>query len=418
MKFHVINLGCKVNRVESDSFIASLMSRGWENSELAEADVLIINTCMVTGEAEKKTRKTIRRALRENLLAYVVVTGCAAALDPHTYKEMDKRVYVEADKTQVVKAVEQKLSASSKTCSNISGEENLAPKQVSASASASSTLRLRLGNDFATRVGIKIQDGCDNACTYCIVHKARGKAWSRPSQEIIKEVCAYDVMGVKEVVLTGINLGSYCESALSLSTLLEELLTQTTSVRFRLSSIEPHNIDKRLINVMAQANGRVCRHLHLPLQSGSSRILKEMDRPYDVSTYMALVKSLYDAIPNLSLSTDIIVGFPSEDEFDFEETMRIAQECAYSKIHVFPYSKREGTPAANRLDQVDHDTKFSRTHRLNELAKQLRQADLERRRGTKEYVLVEACGKGTTESYHQISTPPDAVPGELIELTL
>lgn len=405
MRFHVINLGCKVNRVESDGFASSLTARGWSSADLSDADALIINTCMVTGEAEKKTRKAVRRALRENARALVVVTGCAASLDPDTYRAMDYRVCVEADKTQVIKAV----------------EDHYAP-EGSLVASPSKTLDantlhpsvLRVGEHFATRVGVKIQDGCDNACTYCIVHKARGKAWSRPAQEIIEEVVAYDKAGVKELVLTGINLGSYRHELFGLGELLEELLLCTQHARFRVSSVEPHTIDERFIEVMAQADGRVCRHLHLPLQSGSQRIVQEMERPYGTDDFLDLVVSLYEKVPSLSLSTDVIVGFPSETEEDFEETIRVSRACRFSKMHIFPYSKRQGTPAAERSDQVDHGVKLARVRRLTACAQELRADDLRRRRGTSELVLVEAQGKGTTESYHQVIMPDSALPGELV----
>lgn len=410
MRFHVVNLGCKVNRVESDGFASALSAGGWTSVETSRANVVIVNTCMVTGEAEKKTRKAVRRVLRENTTALVVVTGCAASLESDTFRQMDERVYVEPDKTQVVKMVEESVSRVDV------GSEKSSDGKTSSQTKNSAVLRI--GKDFVTRVGVKIQDGCDNACTFCIVHKARGKAWSRPSTEIIEEVVSYEAAGVKELVLTGINLGSYCDGNLRLGELLEALLLRTEFVRFRVSSVEPHNIDERFVEVLAQADGRVCRHLHLPLQSGSSRILAEMERRYDAAGYRELVASLYSAIPTLALSTDVMVGFPSETEVDFDETMRMSQDCRFSKMHIFPFSKRQGTPAAEREDQVDHKVKLARVRRLTDLAEKLREADLCRRKGSAELVLVETRGRGTTESYHQIDTPHAALPGELVTLMI
>ena len=189
-------------------------------------------------------------------------------------------------------------------------------------------------------------------------------------------------------------------------------------MRFRISSIEPIDVDDDLIALLSHAKGRVCRHLHLPLQSGSSKVLHDMARPYDAEAYRSLVDRLRAAVPELSLSTDIIVGFPGEDEGDFAATLKMAKHCSFSKIHVFPYSRREGTPAADRVDQVSSDIKASRARRLRDLAVQLRSEERARRRGVSEMVLVETNGKATTESYFEVEAPADAIPGTLVPLVL
>lgn len=403
MKFHVINLGCKVNRVESDSFAASLMDAGASSREASEAEIIIVNTCTVTGEAEKKTRKAVRQALRANERALVVVTGCAAAIDPSEFTSMDDRVTV-VPKLEMGKYLQGVADAASGAAEG-HGHDGL----------EAMTEHVRVGEEFPTRVGIKVQDGCNNACTYCIVHVARGRAWSRPADEVVEEARRLDEAGVKEIVLTGINLGSYAYEGMGLAGLLERLLAAThDDVRFRVSSIEPRDVDDDLIELMAASDGRICRHLHLPLQSGSTRVLREMARPYTADRFKGLVSKLYEAMPMLSLSTDVIVGFPGETEQDYRATEEMARFCRFSRMHVFRYSKRAGTPAAVRDDQVAPEVKAERAKRLEALARELREADRERRCGSRERALVESADVATTESYHAMRPPAGSLPGELV----
>ena len=395
MKFSIVNLGCKVNRVESDDVAAMLLARGATCSDLPDADVVIVNTCTVTGEAEKKTRKAVRHALRANTCAKVVVTGCAVAIDPETYDVMSDRV-VTVSKGDLMSAVEREFE---------------------------SARELRLGEGFPTRVGIKVQDGCNNACTYCIVHVARGRAWSRPLEQIVDEAVAYDRAGVREMVLTGINLGSYSVEIANgarggLAYLLKSLLSSVENARFRISSIEPKDIDDDLIDILSSSGGRVCRHLHLPLQSGSSKVLKEMARPYDAAYYLGLVTRLRRAVPSLALSTDIIVGFPGETEEDFQATLDMVRACRFSKVHAFRYSMREGTPAASRPDQIPPEVKAARLKELERVAEEARCDDLMLRYGEEEQALVETEGVATTESYYSVEAPSGSVPGELVSVSL
>lgn len=421
-KFAVLNLGCKVNRVESDGFLAQLEGRGFELSSASHADVVVVNTCTVTGEAEKKTRKAVRRALRANEDATVVVTGCAAVIDPGEFQEMSPRVVVQPDKTKVVDAALDAVAPDERTVEGaLQGVGFRTPEDGAFDAVGNAFVPvLRMGDSFPTRVGIKVQDGCNNACSYCIVHVARGRAWSRPAGQVLAEAVAYARAGVKEIVLTGINLGSYREGELRLAGLLRKLLFATADdgVRFRVSSIEPRDVDEELIAVFAEADGRVCRHLHLPLQAGSSKVLREMRRPYDAAFFGSLVDRLYRQVPSLSLSTDIIAGFPGESDREFEETLALARHCRFSKIHAFPYSRREGTPAAARADQVPDGVKAARTAQLLALSEDLRSTDFARRAGTTELVLVEADGRGMTESYHEVALPEVLVPGALVPLEL
>lgn len=407
MNYAIVNLGCKVNRVESDSYATQLRAAGWSEADVSAADVIVVNTCTVTGEAEKKTRKTVRRVVRQNDTAPIYVTGCAAAIDATTYEAMSPtvRVVPKADMDAIL--------------------DDYLYSFGTASDSAANSI-LPVGEGFRTRVGVKVQDGCNNACTYCIVHVARGFSSSRNFDDIVAESVALAKAGVFEIVLTGINLGSYNWHGKRLHHLLEELLAQTADcvspsglpVRFRVSSVEPTDVHPEFIELLAASNGRICRHLHLPLQAGSSKVLREMNRPYTAEEFKALVDRLYEAVPTLSLSTDIICGFPGETDEEFEETMALAAACRFSKIHVFPYSIRRGTPAAERKDQVAPEVKTERTHRLIELSDQMRAADLASRRGTEEALLIEETGIAVTESYHEIAAAAEDVSGDLRFATL
>ncbi|WP_165246853.1 tRNA (N(6)-L-threonylcarbamoyladenosine(37)-C(2))-methylthiotransferase MtaB [Adlercreutzia sp. ZJ141] len=438
MKFQVVNLGCKVNRVESDSFAAALLARGHVPTDAGDAALMVVNTCTVTGQAERKTRKATHQALRANPDALVVVTGCAAAIDAKTYTDMSDRVVV-APKGTLLQVLEGQSSiiedvlAGDKDASageivhlldrmELHGFENTTHTHATA---------LRIGESFRTRVGVKVQDGCDNACTYCIVHVARGPAWSRPVTSIVDEVLELAQAGAKEVVLTGINLGSYhastgSASEVRLAGLLKILLEATDRsargtqelIRFRVSSIEPRDVAPDFVQLLSSTQGRICRHLHLPLQSGSSKVLREMARPYSAERFCEIVDDLRVQVPSLSLTTDVIAGFPGESETEFLETCAVCTTCEFSKLHVFPYSLRKGTPAAQRSDQVPHALRFERAAHLRQLSDHLREQDYAARAGSEERVLVEGAGHATTESYYEIAVPESLESGSLVRLPL
>ena len=395
LRFCVVNHGCKVNRVEADTVAANLIAAGGALVDEHDAQLVIVNTCTVTGEADKKARKAVRHALATSRSATVIVTGCGAAIDPDGYDALDERVLV-VPRAALLEATKLEASASD-----------------------------RFGEGFRTRVNLKIQDGCNHACTYCIVHVARGAATSVPAQEVLGEAARYLERGVKEIVLTGIDLGSYTDGSWRLAQLVEALLELADKhcapgaphARVRASSLEPMTVNPEFVDVLASSEGRVCRHLHVPVQSGSTKVLREMARPYDAQGFLDLVARLYERIGCLSLTTDIIVGFPGETDEDFQATLELARACRFSKIHVFPYSRRAGTPAAMRQDQVPPEVIRSRAAALRVLSDELRAADFEARRGTTELALVEsrfAC----TESYHEIAIPRGAVEGELVPVVI
>ena len=395
-RFCVVNLGCKVNRVESDTIAAALIAQGGVAVGEEDAELVVVNTCTVTGEADKKARKAVRHALKSAPGADVIVTGCAVAINAEAYEALGERVKV------------------------VQRAELLASLNDGKGADF-----MRLGEGFRTRVSVKVQDGCNRACTYCIVHVARGRSKSVPASDVLAECERYLARGVKELVLTGIDLGSYRDGSVRLEDLAESLLElvdrntppNEQPARLRASSLEPDSVSRGFIDLMAKSDGLLCRHLHLPLQSGSTKVLREMARPYSADGFYDLVESIYDAVPELSLSTDIICGFPGESEEEFAETLEIARRCRFSKIHVFPYSMRSGTPAAARRDQVPPEVKTTRAAKLRSLADDLRAADLARRAGSVELALVEGA-TALTESYHEIPAPTGCTSGSLVPVTL
>lgn len=380
MDFAIVNLGCKVNRVEAD-FIASKMSAYGREVKPMEADIIFVNTCTVTAAADKKTRKAVSRALRENSYAKVVVTGCSASIHADYYKSLSERIEV-VDKFDLW----QKLSKSS----------------------------VPLASNRC-RVGVKVQDGCDNACTYCIVCVARGKSRSIPRTEVIKTCIELDKLFVPEIVLSGINIGSYNDG--SLVELLRDLLASTNNCRYRISSIEPNDVTDELIDLVA-CEERICNHFHLPLQSGSDKVLKDMNRPYSSSDFKCLIDKIHSKIPNFSISTDVIVGFPGETDDQFIETLNFCEACNFTKIHVFPYSMREGTIAAARPDQVDYSTKQRRAKTLRELSNKLRHEHFNERVGTFEMCVIEDNNLAVTDSYFTLKDPSFTDKGACVSIQL
>lgn len=396
-KFHITTHGCRVNRVESDAIAAKLMAAGWESAPLEEADIALLNTCTVTGEADHKNRKAIRQALKRQA-GPVLVTGCAINIAAADYEAIDKRVSCEVNKEMVAnRALDLMLDGS----------------EDHRSALADATA---YGEGFRTRGGIKVQDGCNNACTFCIVHVARGRARSVDPTQVFEEAQALVAAGARELVLVGIDTGAYRWGKMGLAELVDMLLTKTSVGRIRIPSIEPQSITPELIELMAHADGRLCRHLHLVLQSGSSKVLREMARHYDAEKFAKLVEKLRAAVPSIALSTDIIVGFPGETDDDFAATCEMVERCGFMKLHIFPYSKRPGTPAAAREDQVDPQVKNRRVEELTVLGGKMALADMQRRVGTVETVVVERPGRGTSESFHEVRFAEQLELGTLIPM--
>lgn len=386
-------LGCKVNQYESEAIAELFAEKGYEIVGIdEEADVYVINTCTVTNFGDKKSRQLIRKVKRQNENAIVAVVGCYAQTAPKELMEIAgvNLVIGTKDRAQIVEMVEQydRANGVENHVSDIMKERVFEPLSIQ-----------KLAN--RTRAYLKIQDGCSQYCSYCIIPYARGPIRSREPQEVVAEVKRLAENGFKEVVLTGIHVASYGKDRRDTSLL--DILKQVHEVegieRIRFSSIEPNVVTEEFAQTMA-ALPKVCDHFHLSLQSGCDKTLKEMNRKYDTEKYRQAAATLRKYLPKVALTTDIIVGFPGETEEDFRESYAFAEEIGFAKIHVFPYSPKRGTPAAARKDQLLNAVKAERSHTLIQLSDKMAAEFLADAVGTDAEVLYErAVGDGIYEGH-------------------
>jgi threonylcarbamoyladenosine tRNA methylthiotransferase MtaB len=460
--YALVNLGCRVNRAELDYLDEQLRARGGRAVERTDAQAIVVNTCTVTSEAAHKSRKSLHHLRAENPSAVIVACGCAVNVAPDDFAVADYRV---VDKSRIADIIDDIFSASpfgggspaqTGFAARIQGNADIAkrlqnshstplqremlPNQTgfAAQIQGNADIAKRLQNSHSTpaqagtppvpggraraRQDLQVQDGCDRACAYCIVCKARGAARSLPREEVLGRLRRKLEAGVREVVLTGIDLGSYDDHGLDLVGLLrlcvDELERQPRFCRVRLSSIEPQSISDELLELMAAANGRICRHLHIPLQSGSDAVLQRMLRDYDSGSYLELIGRIRRALPMVALGADIIAGLPGERDQDHQDTLALCRAAGFMRMHVFKYSPREGTPAAAMDGQVEGALKEQRAAELRTLGEELRRTDARRRLGNREYVVCEQPGQGMGESYHRVLWTPAEDEADMRELTL
>lgn len=357
-------LGCKVNLYDSEAMAELFAEKGYEIVDFDEAaDIYVINTCTVTNFGDKKSRQMIRRARRQNKNSIIVATGCYAQVMPETVAGIEgiNIVIGTKDRSKVVEIVEAYKAENGvvNTVTDIKEEKEFERLKVS---------RLK----DRTRAYIKIQEGCNRYCTYCIIPYARGPVRSRKPEDIIDEVKTLAENGFKEVVLTGIHVASYGIDLenITLADIIEKVHCVDGIERIRFSSMEPKAVDDEFVERMARLE-KVCEHYHLSLQSGSDNTLKKMNRRYTAQEYEAACKRLRRIFPDVAITTDIIVGFPTETDEDFNESYDFAERVKLSKIHVFPYSPKTGTPAAKIRPQVSPEVKSERSHKMLELSNRL-----------------------------------------------
>lgn len=363
-------LGCKVNQADTASMEAIFKSAGYKVVGFNEdADVYLVNTCVVTNTGQRKSRQIINRAVRHNPMALTVVTGCYPQTAPDEVRAIDgvDVIIGNQERARIVELVEQAL-----TNKRDDILDNVQKMTVDTRFE-----ELGVGTETdKTRAFLKIQEGCNQYCTYCIIPFARGPLRSRSLESIKEEITKLVAAGYKEVVLIGIHLGCYGKELakdgvkLSLYDAVEAALSVPGVERLRLGSLESVEVETRLMELMAK-EPRLCHHLHLPLQSGCDKVLKAMHRPYDTARFAELLKEIRSYVPDVAITTDIIVGFPGETEEDFEETLAFARSCGFAKMHIFPYSKRKGTPAEKMPNQVEEQVKQERAARLSELDKEM-----------------------------------------------
>ena len=360
--FHT--LGCKVNHYETEAIWQLFKQEGYERVDFESiSDVYIINTCTVTNTGDKKSRQVIRRAVRKNPDAVICVTGCYAQTSPAEIMAIPgvDVVVGTQDRIKMLEYIERyKLERQP-----INGVGNIMKSRIYEELDVPSFTD-------RTRASLKIQEGCNNFCTFCIIPWARGLMRSRDPKEVIRQAQQLVNAGYQEIVLTGIHTGGYGEDLkdYNLAQLLRDLETVKELKRLRISSIEASQITDEVIEVIKHSP-IVVRHLHIPIQSGSNSVLKRMRRKYTMEFFGERLDRLKEVLPGLAVTSDVIVGFPGETEEEFMETYNFINEHKFSELHVFPYSKRTGTPAARMEDQVDEDVKDERVHRLISLSDQL-----------------------------------------------
>lgn len=359
MTFKIVTFGCKVNSYESEYIKEQMEKEKFIYSD-DNPDIIIINTCSVTNVADNKSLKSIRSIKRNNPHSMIVVCGCSAEHNKDKYLDLDIDILMgNRDKSILVNQIKNYQKNKKKIVDFYEGRdttfENMSVTKFS----------------DKTRAFVKIQDGCDNFCTYCVIPYVRGSVRSKDFESTIEEIKSLVNMNHQEIVLTGIDTGSYGRGTdYNLVDLIKEISKIDGLKRIRISSIEITSITDEFIKELKN-NPKICGHLHISLQSGSSRILKLMNRKYTKEEYLNLVMRIRNARPDINLTTDVIVGFPSETEDDFKECIVFCKECKFSKIHVFPYSKREGTAAAKMKDQIDNSIKKKRARELIKIDEEL-----------------------------------------------
>ena len=404
MKVYFLTLGCRVNQYETDAARRLFLDNGYENADSPEeADVCIVNTCSVTGEADRKSSQMLRRMAKNNPKAVIVAMGCSTELK--TGDVPADIVIGTREKNTIVSKVEEFLA------SRKNNELDHKTSHVRPEVSKSDVY-----HDFGTvlspegtRAFIKVEDGCNNFCTYCVIPYARGRVVSRPEEACVKEAEFLVENGFKEIIVSGIHLCSYGkDQGRDISALLE-LLKKIDAIdgleRLRLGSLEPKSMTPEFIAGLKELK-RLCPHFHLSLQSGSDTVLKRMNRKYTTEEYEDRVKALRAEFPDMSLTTDIITGFPEETEEEFIETIEYARKLKFAKIHVFPYSVREGTRAAD-MPQIDMSIRKARAKRLIEVSDELASEFAASMTGKEAVILIEKIeekdgrfiAEGYTENY-------------------
>ena len=415
-KVALTTLGCKVNQFETETMEGLFKQKGYEIVPFEEtADFYVINTCSVTSLGDRKSRQIIRRAQRQNEQAIIAVCGCYSQVHPEEIKAIEgvRVVLGTKERSQIVELVEQ------------------AAREDGIIDEVGNIMEARDFEDIPlydmpqrTRAFLKIEDGCQNFCSYCIIPYARGPVKSRHLDKIHAEAKKLVAAGFKEIVLTGIHLGAYgrdLAGEVTLADACREVLRVEGLKRLRLGSLESIELSPDLFELI-RSDERFCAHLHLPLQAGSDSVLKDMNRHYDTAEFARLIEHVEREVPGVAVSTDIIVGFPGETEEQFQQGLAFVAAMNFSRMHVFPYSRRSGTPAAERKDQIPDPVKKERAHRMQELAARKTQEFHQQFLGKTLRVLFETdtdgITDGLTDNYIRVYTDDAVVCGDLYEVEL
>ncbi len=406
MKIFFQTLGCKVNQYESEAMLKLFTAAGYElAAEISAADVVVVNTCTVTAVSSQKSRQMIRRAAGVNKNRVLVVVGCYAQSEPEQIAKIDgvDVIIGTKDRTRIVELVETVLKNRGEKIFQVGRVDDI------------HTFEELPHSPHRTRAFLKIEDGCNNFCAYCIIPYVRGRVRSRSLESIRAESLELKSAGYKEIVLTGIHIGAYgrdLREKISLVDAVNVVLDAANPLRLRLGSIESVEMSDALIE-MLKNDSRLCNHVHLPLQSGSDEILRAMRRPYTTKNFSELTARLVDEVPNISIGTDLIVGFPGETDELFAETLEFVRKQPFSKIHVFPYSARAGTLAASMPNQIPSQIKKARANLAVELSRAKAEKFSERLIGETVEIIAETSTdgivNGLTKNYVRIYVPDSGI---------
>ena len=415
MKYIITTLGCKVNQYETQAMETILNEHGHEPAAPGElADAVIVNTCAVTAESGRKSRQLIRRLHGENPGAVLAVCGCYSQIEPEAAAELGAQViFGAADRAKLVEAVE-KAVASGESCRDI--DEPFKRRAIEKLPAGAVSGR--------TRAMLKIQDGCVNFCTYCIIPYTRGRLCSLPVEDAVRETARINAEGFKELVLTGIEVASYgvdLPGKPGLADVITACAAAAPDMRIRLGSLEPTVITEDFCRKLAGTH-RLCRHFHLSLQSGCDRTLKAMNRKYDTARFYHAVELLREYFPGCGLTCDLITGFPGETDEDQAATLEFIRRCAFSDMHIFPYSRRPGTPADKMPDQCSHAVKEARAHEAKAAAVEMKQDFLRASVGQVLPVLFET-GEGGyftghSDTYVLVKARGEALRGKTLDVRI
>ena len=415
MKYIITTLGCKVNQYETQAVETLLMEHGHEHAAPGEsADAVIVNTCAVTAESGRKSRQAIRRLRDENPGAVLAVCGCYSQLEPDEAESLGARVIFGAsDRVKLVEAVERAV-AEGEGCRNIDEPfKRRAMEHLPAGAVSG-----------RTRAMLKIQDGCVNFCTYCIIPYTRGRLCSLPVEDAARETARLDAEGFRELVLTGIEVASYgvdLPGRPGLADVICACAEAAPDMRIRLSSLEPTVITEEFCRRLAGTK-KLCRHFHLSLQSGCDKTLRAMNRKYDTAQFYHATELLREYFPGCALTCDLITGFPGETEEDHAATLEFIRRCAFSDMHIFPYSRRPGTPADKMPGQCQRAVKERRAHEAKLIAQEMKRAFLDASVGAVLPVLFETrdgeCFTGHSDTYVLVRAEGEDLRGKTLDVRI
>lgn len=406
MRTFIYTFGCKVNQVESEKIVSEFKQYSLVFAKnIEEAELVIFNTCAVTERAEKKFRAMMKKIKANNLETVIAVTGCAAEKDKDKLKEMGADIVVtNSGKMGILENV---IKSTDHLESIFDSRGFIEADNISMAT--------------RTRAFVKIQDGCDSNCAYCIIPSLRGLPVSRKPDAVIKEVQGLIKAGYKEIVPVGIHVGKYgddLEDDIDLAGLIERIIALDGDFRVRLTSIEVNELTDRMINLLASNTDRICRHYHIPLQSGCTHTLKMMNRKYSAEDYINKLKLLKERVPECLLGADVIVGFPGETDDHFEETVSTVENSLLEHLHVFSYSERSGTVAADMPDKVPNKVKIERGKKLRGLAEELKYKAAERCVGKTFKVLTQKDNTGITDNYFTVKFKEGVEPGVFLDVLI